>query len=204
MDMKKVFISLGIGVMVVTGLIQSGVIDVNEISKEADFASSQSSSTSEGGNLVTPEPSPSEAASQAQSNKDINKTAKVEKRSLFDTPEPIEVEITKTKIGLEKFCPKNLPDGTYTFTVQDTQFYIFNPDGSGRALIDTIIAGRSVPDTANFPYKENNYSYGILVNNKPNLAKVKIKGCFSTQFNTFPEAKSFGMEPTKITLTFTR
>jgi hypothetical protein len=38
MDMKKTFIGVGVGVMVVTGLIQSGVIDVNQVSTTDDFA----------------------------------------------------------------------------------------------------------------------------------------------------------------------
>lgn len=39
MDMKKAFVSLGIGVLVVTGLIQSGVIDVNQVFTTGDAAS---------------------------------------------------------------------------------------------------------------------------------------------------------------------
>jgi hypothetical protein len=38
MDMKKAFVGLGIGVLVVTGLIQSGVVDVNEVFTTGGFA----------------------------------------------------------------------------------------------------------------------------------------------------------------------
>lgn len=38
MDMKKAFVSLGIGVLVVTSLIQSGVIDVNQVFTTGDSA----------------------------------------------------------------------------------------------------------------------------------------------------------------------
>jgi hypothetical protein len=56
MDMKKAFIGVGIGVMVVTGLIQSRVIDVNEISTEATSESNQSATETVKQLFTTPEP----------------------------------------------------------------------------------------------------------------------------------------------------
>ncbi len=74
MDMKKTFVGLGIGVLVVTGLIQSGVIDVNDV----DLV-----------NRTDGTPHPSSMA---------------EKESLFDTSEPIEKVFQLKSLEGGKLC----------------------------------------------------------------------------------------------------
>jgi hypothetical protein len=211
MDMKKAFISVGIGVIVVTGLIQSGIIDVNEKLGQPIISSSSTAKIDEIQGVL-PKSKQAPDRTVENSNSDVDNVAIAKTRAnatktekILSDPAAIKVKITKTKLGPEKFCSDQLSSGVYVFAVKDIQFNIYQNEAFVET-VQTIIGypGRYSLEVEEFPYKSKDYSFGLLIGNMPNTSEVEIKGiCFWAQFNTTPAARNgLSMDKTKIVLAF--
>lgn len=112
MGMKKVFVSLGIGVMVVTGLIQSGVIDVDDISTEADLASN-TLNDKWGGNISQTQPSVSNGGTSS-SSPSVQTTPKSETKVQIGPVGGVIVPGKIQEIKVKKTCTTLIAETTFT------------------------------------------------------------------------------------------